>query len=292
MKKYNFISGLPRSGSTLLSSILRQNPRFTAGISDIMQSYAHSIIKETSGAVGLESTVSIEKRRNIIKAIFDTYYDDAPNVCFNTSRGWASDTSLLKDVFPDFKMIVCLRDIPWILDSFEVLNTKNPYTVKPLYHHQMLNSVYERSNMLMGQMPNFPGYVAGPINSVKHSLSCKERDQICYVEYDTLVKYPKETMQKIYEFIDEPWYEHDFDNVENSYDEFDEQAKIGGLHTVRNRVEFIDRRPILPTDLWHQYAQASFWKQSGFGQIQSQLNWITVNGKSPSSINRQGNRQL
>ena len=47
---------------------------------------------------------------------------------------------------------------------------KNPYTIKPLYHHQMLNSVYERTNMLMGQMPNFAGYVAGPINSVKQSL--------------------------------------------------------------------------------------------------------------------------
>ena len=28
MKKLNFISGLPRSGSTLLSAILKQNPRF------------------------------------------------------------------------------------------------------------------------------------------------------------------------------------------------------------------------------------------------------------------------
>ncbi len=31
--RYHFISGLPRSGSTLLAAILRQNPRFHAGIS-------------------------------------------------------------------------------------------------------------------------------------------------------------------------------------------------------------------------------------------------------------------
>lgn len=30
---YHFISGLPRSGSTLLSALLLQNPRFHAGIS-------------------------------------------------------------------------------------------------------------------------------------------------------------------------------------------------------------------------------------------------------------------
>jgi len=31
-KTFHFISGLPRSGSTLLSAILRQNPRFYAGM--------------------------------------------------------------------------------------------------------------------------------------------------------------------------------------------------------------------------------------------------------------------
>ena len=30
-KKYYFMGGLPRSGSTLLSSILNQNPRFYSG---------------------------------------------------------------------------------------------------------------------------------------------------------------------------------------------------------------------------------------------------------------------
>src|SRR3569832_2806671 len=32
MKKYHFISGLPRSGSTLLAALLLQNPRFHAGM--------------------------------------------------------------------------------------------------------------------------------------------------------------------------------------------------------------------------------------------------------------------
>ena len=52
MKKYNFISGLPRSGTTLLSSILKQNPRFTAGISDALQGYAGAIIDATNNEIG------------------------------------------------------------------------------------------------------------------------------------------------------------------------------------------------------------------------------------------------
>lgn len=33
-KTFHFISGLPRSGSTLMEAILRQNPRFSAGMSN------------------------------------------------------------------------------------------------------------------------------------------------------------------------------------------------------------------------------------------------------------------
>ena len=31
-RKFHFISGMPRSGSTLLAAILNQNPRFRAGM--------------------------------------------------------------------------------------------------------------------------------------------------------------------------------------------------------------------------------------------------------------------
>jgi sulfotransferase len=272
MKTYNFISGLPRSGSTLLSSILKQNPRFTSGISDPLSSYAHSIIRDTNTAVGMDAAVSIDKRKEIIRDMFDSFYKHGREVCFNTNRGWCSDTSLLKDLFPNFKMIVCLRDVPWILDSFEQLNAKNPYTIKPLYHHQELGNVHDRCRILMGEMPNFGGYVHGPLINVQQSMFCNEIDHILYIEYETLVRNPKQSMQQIYQFLGEQWYEHDFENVEDSYDEFDEQAKISGLHTVRRKVEYQDRRSILPGELWDKYGPMSFWK-TNFEQ-KKQLNWV------------------
>lgn len=290
-KTYHFISGLPRSGSTLLSSILKQNPRFTSGISDPLASYAHSIIRDTNTAVGMDAAVSIEKRRELIRDMFDSFYKNNNEVCFNTNRGWTADTSLLKDLFPNFKMIVCLRDVPWILDSFEQLNAKNPYTIKPLYHHQELGNVHDRCRILMGEMPNFGGYVHGPLINVQQSMFSNEIGHICYVEYDALVQTPRAVMQQIYQFLGEPWYEHDFDNVEDSYDEFDNQAKIAGLHTVRRKVEYQDRRSILPGELWDRYSPMSFWKQN-FEQ-RYKLNWITGNQagipvrKSIPTLNKQ-----
>jgi hypothetical protein len=73
--------------------------------------------------------------------------------------------------------------------------------------------------------------------------------------------------------LGEPWYEHDFNNVEDSYDEFDVQAKIEGLHTVRRTVEYKQRRSILPGELWERYGPMSFW-QANFEQ-KKLLNWVT-----------------
>lgn len=289
MRKYHFISGLPRSGSTLLASILKQNPRFTTGISDTLQGYIKSITQVTNTPAGMDVVVDIEKRRDLMRGLFDSFYKNDNEVCFNTNRGWSSDTALLKDLYPNFRMIVCLRDIPWILDSFEQLHVKNPHTIKPLYHHQDLSNVYERTHMLMGNVPNYMGYVAGPLANVKHSMSCNERNQIFYVEYEHLVKNTPIVINQIYDFLGEPRHQHDFNNVEDSWDEFDEKAKITGLHSVRKKIEWIERRTILPDELWRQYEQNSFWKYN-FETTKRQLNW-SLQGKVTTTVPRV-NKQL
>jgi len=272
MQKYHFISGLPRSGSTLLSAILKQNPRFTANISDPLQDYARTILQTTHANVGMEIAVPIEKRKELIKGLFSTFYQDNTEVCFNTNRAWTAQTSMLKDLWPDTKIIVCVRDVPWILDSFEQLNSKNPYTIKALYQHQDFQTVYQRTNSLMS-LDGAGGYVTGPLACVRQAVFSNEKDMLCVVDYDALAKNPTATMQKIYQFINEPLFEHDFENVEDSYDEFDESANIKGLHTVKKRVEYKIRKPILPADLWQQYMNQSFWKYD-FDHIKKQILWI------------------
>jgi sulfotransferase len=273
MQKLHFISGLPRSGSTLLSAILKQNPRFTAGISDPLADITNNIISTINGAVGMNVQVPPDKQREIIRIMFDTFYNHSNQVCFNTNRGWTAQTALLRDLFPTSKMIVCIRDVGWVLDSFEQLQAKNPYTLKPIYNHQNLVSVYDRTRMLMGDMPNFGGYVMSPLYNTKQSMYSNEKDMLCVVEYDQLVKNPKESMQQIYQFLNESWYEHDFNNVEDSYDEFDEHTKIKGLHTIKKVVEYTPRKPILPEDLWTQYSALSYWKNN-FDHIKKQMYWV------------------
>lgn len=283
MRTYHFISGLPRAGSTLLSSILKQNPRFTTGISDPLHSYTHSIIRDTNSSVGMMSIVPESRQRDLIRDLFGSFYKNGKEVCFNTNRAWAADTGLLKDLFPNFKMIVCLRDVAWILDSFEQLNARNPYSIKPIYHHQELGNVHDRCNMLMGEIPNYGGYVRGPLINVQQSMYSNEINQICYIEYDDLVKNTHNVISEIYDFLEEPRFQHDFNNVEDSYDEFDAEAKIQGLHRVRKSVNYQPRSSILPGELWNRYSPMSFWRSMPEEQ-RSKLRWIT--GHQPQPIKR------
>lgn len=271
-QKYHFIAGLPRSGSTLLSAILKQNPRFHSSISDPLLEFSRSIVTTVHANVGMEAAVPVEKRRELAAGLFETFYKGSPEVCFNTNRGWGAHTAMMRDLFPSAKLIICIRDVPWILDSFEVLNSKNPYTIKALFQHQDLPTVYHRVNSLMS-LDGAGGYVSGPIACTKQALYSNEKDRICVIHYNALTQQPKTVIQALYQFLEEPWYEHDFNNVEDSYDEFDAQANIQGLHTVRRKVEFIQRRPIIPADLWQQNESQSFWNYD-FDHIKKQMLWM------------------
>ena len=72
MKSYYFISGLPRSGSTLLSGILKQNPDFYADIASPVQELTETSIDViTSDKNNLNITEN--QRKNLMYGVFDGY---------------------------------------------------------------------------------------------------------------------------------------------------------------------------------------------------------------------------
>ena len=66
-------------------------------------------------------------------------------------------------------------------------------------------------------------------------------------------------LSPVYQFIGEPWFEHDFDNVAFSADEFDARVGMPGLHSVRRKVEPIERNSILPREIFGRFVNESFW---------------------------------
>ena len=256
MKSYYFISGLPRSGSTLLSGILKQNPDFYADIASPVQGLTgNSIDVITSGENNLNITE--DQRKNLIYGIFYGYYKHIEKpVIFDSSREWTKRTPFLKALFPYTKILCLVRDIVSILNSFEVLFNKNYFYTKQINEKIFSENIFIRiQELFQREIFNYysfllEGYAMNP-------------EMIMLIDYDNLCKTPEKTMRKVYEFLERPYYSHDFENVEYSNENFDKSCKLKDLHTVKKKVEYNPPRCILPPEIVQKYNEMNmeFWKE-------------------------------
>lgn len=256
-KEYFFISGLPRSGSTLLSAILKQNPDFYADISSPLYHLVSSTIKIITNSES-NFVIDEEKRKEILYSLFDGCYKSINSpVVFDTNRAWTSKTALLKELYPKTKIICCVRDLPCILDSFERIVNKNCLYSPSITDEEACQTVTTRCDALMDVKKE--GQVIRPYYFLEEGLLLNP-DMIMLVEYELLCKYPELTMKKIYEFIEKPYFEHDFKNVEYKNENFDRSLNLKDLHTVKKEVKWEDRKSILPKSIWEKYAGKEFWR--------------------------------
>lgn len=259
MRKYHFITGLPRSGSTLLGGILLQNPRFHAGMSSPVGALVNAIMNAGSNNE-LSVFMTEEKTRRLVRGVIDAYYNDVDpaEVVFDTNRQWSAQLSLLDALMPEAKVIACVRNPAWVMDSVERLIRSNPFQKSRLFNNDAERAtVYSRSDILARQ-DRLIGYAWSALKEAYYSNAA---GKLLLLEYDILCQRPKEAMQLVYQFIDEPWYEHDFDNVEYSAEKFDENLSTPGLHTVKGAVRFEPRRTVLPPDIFQRFSELVFWRE-------------------------------
>ena len=262
-QKFHFISGLPRSGSTLLAALMLQNPRFHAGMTSPVGTLFSSMLTQFSAGSEFGSVISQEQRRRLLRGLFDNYYADHAGkpVIFDTNRMWCAKLPAVIDLFPHAKVIACVRNVAWVMDSIERLYRANPYENTKLFVDDVeRNTVYSRVDTL-AQRNRLVGF---PWAALKEAYYGEHASSLLVVDYDLLTQAPEKVLRLIYEFIGEPWHEHDFQNVEYDAPAFDQALGLAGLHRVRPKVALEPRRTILPPDLFDQYAKLSFW-QDGTG---------------------------
>jgi sulfotransferase len=253
--KINFISGLPRSGSTLLSSILNQNPNFHASITSPMLNLIRSSLEIMNAGNGLKTLHSEKTTKNVLDGLFLSYYNECnKSVVFDTNRLWNN----LLYLYPKTKVICCVRSIPWILDSFELMRNKNPYTISTVFPNEVDLNVYTRCDALMQEN----GLVGSAYMALKTGITSPHSANLFLVDYEQLCQNPSGMMKAIYNFIEEPFFEHDFDNVAMEYEEYDAEVGLRGLHSIRRKVEYAPRRTCLPPDIWNKYSNLEVWNET------------------------------
>ena len=238
MKSFNVITGLPRSGSTLICNILNQNPEFYASSTSPVPQMCATLSHYWSNSPELNSMLIHNKEHtevrmlNSLRALVHAWYADKETV-FDKSRGWANNSLLLNQLFPDAQIIVMVRDLRSIFGSIEKQHQK-----LPVLDHAMVpigKTLYTRAD----QMFSPDGMIGGPLFAIEDMIRRKPRN-VTFVQYEAFAQTPKKVMEFIYSSLDMDSFEHDFDDVANVAEDVDELYLGKFEHKGCGKVEMVD----------------------------------------------------
>lgn len=256
----NFISGLPRAGTSLLAAILRQNPRTHASFASPI-GYAFASLQQGMGGQNEGHTmISDEQRAWMFEGLFTGFYGRmSHDYVFDNNRRWCAFLPVLQRVFPASKIVVCLRPIPHVVDSIERLVRKNPMEVSALYGFDPNLTVYDRVRLLM-QPGGLVGYA---LNAVRDAYYGPHRDRLVLVEYSELASHPRAVIKRLEEELHLVPFDYDFGAIEQlpGAGAFDAHLGLPGLHTLKAKVEYKPDNSILPPDIYGSLP-APFWRDN------------------------------
>lgn len=270
-KQFYFISGLPRSGSTVLRSLLNQNPRFYASPASPVLSTMFAIENHLQNDELFHAHPKPQQAHLIISGVAYQFYTDidAP-VVFDSNRAWPARVPYIENYIGQEAKIICtVRDYEEILTSFEMLLRRNPY------QHGQSRVDFITEQLVKLNIPltieNRCEYIAGPqgilgqsANAITEGIKQGYLNKIHFVEYKNLVNSPQETLNSIYEFLGEDSFEHTFNNLENQTREQDLNTYgLADMHNVRPKLKSTSANPkdILPESVLEKCKNTDFWRR-------------------------------
>ena len=243
-KQLFFLVAQPRSGNTLFTSIMNQNPEIACTPNSITLEIMKDVflLKQTDVFLNYPDHKSLD---NVLNVVYDNYYKDwsQPIIIDRGPVMTPGNFALMQKHFKrPFKCIVLLRDVMDVLASYMKWYTENPDAFPNRFN---LKNDEEKLGMIM----NKDGAVAKDLEAIKNAFNYPD---IChFVKYDNLVARPDEEIKKIYKFIGKPYFNHRFDNlqqVEVNGMKYDDTIVGKNMHNIRSVVRkvpnpYIDKIP-------------------------------------------------
>lgn len=270
MKKYFFLSGLPRSGNTLLSSILNQNPDIKVSANSFLcdHMYQTAMFFRSEKYCNFPDQKSLE---NLLSATFDSYYKDwdAKYIIDRGPWGTPINLTLLKEYLNNEIKIVCtVRDIVEIVASF--LRVSREKLIQEYQHEVNAEMRYNRSyksedEILCEIIMRPKGQLENCLLSLHNLLKEDNRQFLHLVEYKNLVLDPEKEIEKIYDFLEIEKFSHKYHYVhqfEVNNVRYDDSMWQGELHKLNKKVKLSDYvvNDILSPNLIHKYSNLEFWR--------------------------------
>lgn len=240
-----FITGLPRSGSSVITNILNQNPKIHGEVNGSLASLFNAV---HLGWKNLSNDSDIEVKKNVLGGIIDGFYanNDRP-IIFDRNINWIPSFGVLESVLQkQIKVIVCVRNPAEILTSFEKSRRENPLDLSSADQNlRDTNSIAGRAYYYAGP----DGVLGTSHRNLKDAITMGFLNRCLFIDYGRFCGNPKSQTKRIYDFCELPSYEHDFKNITG--------PNMGTRNELRkttvNCVEY------LGLDLYEQYNREIFW---------------------------------
>ena len=239
MEKLFFQSSLPRAGSTLLQNILAQNPSIyatpTSGVLELIFA-ARGNYTNSPEFQAQDSDLMKTGFMSFCKEGMKGYYEaitDKPYI-IDKSRGWGIHYDFLNQVYPEPKIICMVRDLRDIFASMENNYRKSSDKTSPILDWSTMQgtTVPKRVDVWAQNPP-----VGMAIERLGEIIRMGIDSKILFVKFEDLCLYPDREMTKIYNYLDIPYYSHDFDNIEQVTQEDDTVYGAFGDHVIRTKLE-------------------------------------------------------
>lgn len=267
-KTFHFLSGLPRSGSTVLASVLAQNPEIYASPTSPLVGIMHGAKHMWDTAEHTKAYYIPGQFERLLHGMMQSFYEHIPQpIIFDKNRAWAhpEKQEMLKLALGRPPKLVCtVRPIAPILASFINLIRKNKDSVSFIDRDLMARGKeltdVNRCELLMSEEGHV--YQSWAVLKAGHEAY---PENILFVEYDDLMTSPDKELRRIYSFLELPFFAHDFGNIVNPVLENDEKAyNMPGMHAVRSELKKTARHPreTLGEELFARYQGGEFWKKA------------------------------
>ena len=261
MSRYYYLSGMPRTGSTLLGSLLSQHPDVHVSSTSPLNRVMHDLYEslQDNGTRGNDWDID-DMHQRIFKYMFEGWYEPVKSkYIFDKSRGWGFNIQAVEAfINPSPKVLITYRSIPEIITSFITLMDKDPknHVDVQLFKENMKINTENRAEAIWNNFKEY-GYESTlvAIEKFPHIVHI--------VKYDDLINNVESTMEGIWDYLELEAPQHDFNNVQTYLSTPDENWGIKDLHIVRPKIEKIsqDPRKVLGDKLFEKYSKLNILEE-------------------------------
>lgn len=239
VKEIFFQASLPRSGSTLLQNVLGQNPEFyvtpTSGVLELVYAARNNYTNSPEFKAQDASQMKDGFTRFCHDGVFGFFnaITDKPYV-IDKSRGWGVHYGFLNSFYPEPKVICMVRDLRGIYASMEKNFRKNQHLDSGIVNHANMTGTTTEKRIDIWASNQPVGLAIERLFQIfKEGIDKK----MLFIKYEDLAQNPEPEFKKIYQYLGLPYFQHDFDNIEQLTQEDDSVYGIYGDHNIRKKLE-------------------------------------------------------